>query len=106
MGHGAAQHDLLSRIQRVEQIPMRDLAPADRARFLERWRLTQARFVDDPSGAVREADALVEEVMRARGYPPGDFEQRAQDASVHHSAVVGRYRDAHRVAVLDSEGVS
>ena len=37
----------------------------------------QARFVDDPREAVTEADRLVGEVMAARGYPVGDFEQRS-----------------------------
>jgi hypothetical protein len=51
--------------------------------------------------AVSHADKLVQEVMTARGYPMGDFEQRAADISVDHAAVVDNYRAAHAVAVRD-----
>lgn len=33
--------------------------------FLERWREVQTRFVDDPQGAVRDADGLVAELMQS-----------------------------------------
>jgi hypothetical protein len=36
----------------------------DAQAFGERWRLVQTRFVDDPRGAVKDADALVSEVMQ------------------------------------------
>ena len=48
----------------------------------------QSRFVDDPNGAVTDADRLVEEVMQSRGYPVSDFDQRVADISVHHPRVV------------------
>ena len=64
----------------------------------------QARFVDDPSGATDEADQLVGEVMATRGYPVGDFEQRAADVSVHHPRVVEHYRAAHEIALSNSRG--
>jgi hypothetical protein len=40
--------------------------------------------------------------MTARGYPMGDFEQRAADISVDHSLVVRNYRIAHDIALRDS----
>jgi hypothetical protein len=60
--------------------------------------------VDDPTGATDEADQLVGEVMAARGYPVGDFEQRAADISVKHPYVVEHYRAAHRIALNNSRG--
>src|SRR4029078_13736704 len=49
--------------------------------------------------AVGEADALVMEVMRARGYPVADeFDQRAADISVDHPEVVEHYRAAHGIS--------
>jgi hypothetical protein len=62
----------------------------------------QGLFVDDPRGAVAEADKLVQEVMTARGYPMGDFESRASDISVDHPTVVGAYRAARTIAVKGS----
>jgi len=61
----------------------------------------QGRFVDDPQGAIRQADSLVQELMAARGYPMGDFEQRAADISVDHPHVVEHYRAAHGVHRTD-----
>jgi hypothetical protein len=58
----------------------------------------QSRFVDDPSGAVAEADKLVQHVMRNRGYPVDDFEQRVAGISVEHPEVVEKYRTAHGIA--------
>jgi hypothetical protein len=61
-------------------------------------------FVDDPGNAVEQADTLIGEVMRARGYPVGDFEQRAADISVNHPQVVDHYRTAHSIAVKRESG--
>ena len=38
------------------------------------------------------------DVMVQRGYPVGDFEQRAADVSVDHPRVVENYRAAHDIA--------
>ena len=59
---------------------------------------------DDPRSAVANADRLVNEVIKARGYPVGDFEQRAADISVDHSLVVTNYRVAHEIALRDAGG--
>src|SRR6266566_10358 len=77
-----AEAELAARQARVEQFHIRQLAPADRERYSATWRSTQARFVDEPAVAIAEADRLVAEVMHARGYPVGDFEQRIADISV------------------------
>jgi hypothetical protein len=42
--------------------------------------------------------------MRARGYPMGDFEQRAADVSVDHPHVVENYRAAHAIATRTERG--
>ena len=39
--------------------------------------------------------------MRERGYPMGDFDQRAEDISVDHPEVVSNYRTAHDIALSD-----
>ncbi len=50
------------------------------------------------------ADSLVTDVMQARGYPIGEFEQRAADLSVDHPVVVENYRAAHDIAMRHSTG--
>jgi hypothetical protein len=99
-----AEAALEARAKRVEALHIRPLDPGDATRFDASWRAVQARFVDDPRGAVTEADKLVGEVMAARGYPVGDFEQRVADISVDHPDVVMNYRAAREIAVLHAAG--
>jgi hypothetical protein len=100
----SAERALEERKERVEQLRIRALSPDERDRFVERWRSAQAQFVDDPAGATRVADALIGEIMQARGYPVGDFEQRAADISVDHPRVVEHYRAAHAIALRTDRG--
>lgn len=94
-----AEAELRERRNRRDQFDIRELDPAARDRYAERWRAAQRRFVDQPAPAVGEADALVMEVMRDRGYPvAGEFEQRAADLSVDHGHVVEHYRAAHEIS--------
>ena len=93
-----AEADLQERRERVGAFEIRPLGTAAHHRFSEEWASVQAMFVDDPGGAVEQADGLIGDVMRARGYPVGDFEQRAADVSVDHPTVVEHYREAHAIA--------
>jgi len=93
-----AEEELLKRKERVDHLEIRPLLAEQREQFLTRWRSVQAMFVDDPGGAVARANDLVEEVMKTRGYPIADFEQRAADISVHHAVVVDNYRAACEIA--------
>src|SRR6202041_1565581 len=89
---------------RVEGLHIRALAQGDRTRFVDSWSKAQARFVDSPGGAVTDADQLLGDVMSTRGYPVGDFEQRAADISVDHPLVLENYRAAHKIALLQTQG--
>ena len=89
---------------RVEGLHIRELAQGDRTRFVDSWARVQARFVDSPGGAVTDADQLLGDVMSTRGYPVGDFEQRAADISVDHPLVLENYRAAHNSAILQTQG--
>src|SRR3954469_920883 len=100
-----AEAELRERRQRRDQFEIRELEPAAGDRYAERWRAAQRRFVDEPGPAVGEADALVIEVMRDRGYPVADeFEQRAADVSVDHPEVVEHYRAAHGISSRATSG--
>jgi len=96
-----AESRLQERTARRQQLDIVPLDPADRARYLESWWQTQARFVDEPAEATREADRLITAVMRDRGYPIDDFEQRAADVSVDHPQVVDDYRAAQAIAAAN-----
>lgn len=99
-----AETELERRKERVEHLEIRPLSPEDRTRFSETWRSVQALFVDDPPRAIAEADRLVTEVMRVRGYPVADFEQRTADISVDHPQVVQNYRAAYAIARQSERG--
>jgi bacterioferritin (cytochrome b1) len=93
-GAARAERELAARARRVRHFRFQELTEADRARFATSWNRIQAQFVDDPVTAVADADQLINEVMRARGYPSEDFEQRVADLSVEHPVVVQHYRAA------------
>ena len=99
-----AEASLAAREARVSKLQIRPLSAEDAGRFTLAWRAVQTRFVDDPKGAVTEADRLVGDVMDARGYPVGDFEQRVADISVDHPDVVMNYRAARDIAAEHARG--
>lgn len=99
-----AEDVLLERQKRVEKFRMRELTAEERERYITEWRMAQSRFVDDPKRAVTDADDLVARLMRDRGYPMSDFEQRAADISVDHPRVVDNYRAAHQIALRERKG--
>jgi hypothetical protein len=98
-GERKAEGKLEDREKRVEKLKIRDLDPIEHQRFSNQWESVQSRFVDSPKGAVTEADDLVSSLMKARGYPVSDFDQRAADISVDHPRVVENYRSAHEIAL-------
>ena len=90
--------------KRREKLQILPLSPSNRSDFASRWTSVQSQFVDDPKGAVSRADQLLNEVMQVRGYPVGDFDQRAADISVDHPVVVENYRAAHEIALRHNRG--
>jgi hypothetical protein len=102
----SAEADLAGREQRRRELNIVALEPADRDRYVEAWRATQGRFVDDPAAATHEADTLVAQVMRDRGYPVDDFDQRAADVSVDHPQVAENYRAAHAIYQANEQGLA
>jgi hypothetical protein len=105
-GPTQAERDLEARQKRMQKVNIRSLSPTERERFADRWQILQARFVDDPSGTIRDADTLVNEIMVARGYPMVEFEGRADDLSVDHPLVVSHYRTAHDIALRHDSGAA
>ena len=101
---GSAEADLRDRLKRHDELELRPLAAAARARYTEEWMATQEAFVDDPQMAITRADQLIQRVMRDRGYPVDDFEDRAAVVSVDHPQVVERYRRAHEIAEVSGAG--
>jgi FtsZ-interacting cell division protein ZipA len=92
-----AEKTLSARQDRHDELELRSLDKQSVDRYRDDWKQIQRSFVDDPGSAVEQADGLVTAIMRDRGYPVDDFEQRAADVSVSHPGVVEHYREARRV---------
>jgi hypothetical protein len=101
-----AEAQLVKRQERVDHFQIRPLLAEQRELFDQQWHDVSQLFVDDPGSAVQHADALVTEVMRARGYPVANFEQRASDLSVHHAEFVRSYRAAREIADRHKRGAA
>ncbi|MDX6481265.1 MAG: hypothetical protein QOG85_1775 [Gaiellaceae bacterium] len=99
-----AEAELQAREERRQQLEVRPLSQEARGQYRQRWETVQAQFVDDPRGAVADADSLIQSVMADRGYPVDDFEQRAADVSVDHPQVVENYRQGHQLAEASARG--
>jgi len=99
-----AERELLARRNRLDELDIHTLSDAQAEQFSGEWATVQQRFVDDPGSAVGEADRLIKDVMKARGYPVGDFDQRVADLSVEHANVVEHYRAARALARAREEG--
>lgn len=77
-----AESELEARLAHVEALDIRPLSAEEVNCYSLEWQATQAEFVDEPLASIQKADRLIREVMKAKGYPVEDFEQRAADISV------------------------
>jgi hypothetical protein len=93
-----AEEELEARLAHVRNLDIRSLSGEEVNRFARDWQATQTEFVDRPLGAVKKANRLIQDVMRTRGYPVEDFEQRAADISVDYPELVANYRELHAIA--------
>lgn len=99
-----AEAALAAREKHYRSLDIRPLTPGARDRYADSWRAVQAKFVDEPGAAVGDADRLVNDVMRDRGYPVDDPQQRMDDLSVEHAAVLDNYRSATAIAQRNARG--
>jgi hypothetical protein len=99
-----AERDLRERESRRDELELRPLSEASRARYQQQWTDMQGGFVDRPQVAVADADRLITDLMRERGYPVDDFDTRSELVSVDHPQVVQNYRTAHSIAARNVEG--
>jgi hypothetical protein len=103
-GRRQGEGELEARTARRDRLEIHPLENGLGDRYREVWEDLQARFVEMPAATVGQANGLVIDVMRDRGYPIDDFDQRAADISVDHPHLVENYRLARGVAVANDEG--
>jgi hypothetical protein len=99
-----AERELRDRERRHTTLDIRPLDPQAQERYAASWREVQARFVEDPAGAVVAGDQLLTSLMAERGYPTEDYEDRLSLLSVEHARTLGNYRDAHDVYLRGQKG--
>jgi hypothetical protein len=92
-----AEATLVSREKRLRKLRVRELDASERRHFASEWRQTQADFVDNPVSALDYADRLIDEVMRARGYPTHSEDDRVANISAAHPYRLSDYRAAQRI---------
>jgi len=100
----SAERELREREARHDELDLRPLSEASRQRYTQQWQDMQSGFVDRPQVAVADADRLITDLMRERGYPVDDFDTRSDLVSVDHPDVVEHYRTAHGIAARTVEG--
>ncbi|MDQ3004523.1 MAG: hypothetical protein M3R47_03960 [Chloroflexota bacterium] len=98
-----AENDLEARLDHVRTLDIRPLSADEIDRFTSDWQMTQAEFVDEPLTAMQKSDRLIREVMKAKGYPVEDFEQRVADISVDYPKLVADYRGLHLIALKGAD---
>jgi len=99
-----AESELARSEARVRNAKVRSLSVSDRSRFAAEWRLCQARFVDDPSGALDEADRILTDIMRTRGYAVDDPYNRTTDVCAAYPRHASAYREANEIVVQHRRG--
>ncbi|MEY9835188.1 hypothetical protein [Streptacidiphilus sp. EB103A] len=109
-----AQHDgdiratdqvLEERVKRAGDLDIRSLDAAQRERALARWTTLQEQFVDSPAKAVIDADHLLGEVLRDRGFPAADsYDEQYAALSVHHAPALPGYRATQQAAERAQRG--
>jgi len=90
-----AERHLRDVASRRDKLDIRQLDATARDRYTQRWEAVQSDFVDQPGRALDEADRLVTDVMKDRGYPVQNFNERAELVAADHPQVVEHYRAAH-----------
>jgi hypothetical protein len=96
-----AESDLEGRLAHVNTLNIRPLTAEETNRYALQWQDIQREFVDEPLLSLQKGDRLIREVMKARGYPVEDFEQRVADISVYYPELVADYRGMHQIAIKD-----
>lgn len=96
-----AEKELEERIAHKESLNIRDLGAEEIHRYALEWQEVQREFVDEPLLSLQKADRLIRGVMKRKGYPVEDFEERVALLSVDYPDLVRDYRGLQRIAIKE-----
>lgn len=94
----AAERELAERQRLYRAAKWNTLDEQERAEYTAKWSSVQETFVDDPAGAIDDAETLTSNLLQKIGYPPENRELQLALASVEHADAVSRYRHAREQA--------
>lgn len=100
----AAKQELAERVREHDSLTLRPLAQDERERLVRTWTGVQVRFIDDPSGAAKQADQVVAGLLTALGYPSDDRDHQLALASVDHAYALNDYRRARELVKRSTAG--
>ena len=92
-----AEADMARREKRIQNLKIRPLSVSDRIKFSSEWMKCQTLFVDDPASAVDQADGLITEVLRSRGYAVLNPYDRMSDIAAAYPRSATDYRTADEI---------
>jgi len=98
----AVEEELTGRVREHDALQLHPLAPDERERYEHTWSTVQERFIDDPRGAVQQADQVIGGLLTAIGYPSENRERQLDLASVDHARALGDYRRAHETTTAET----
>ncbi|HET7338606.1 MAG TPA: hypothetical protein VFK22_03590 [Candidatus Dormibacteraeota bacterium] len=85
---------------------LRVLSSESRERYINEWDEIEAKFVDSPEQAVREAEALVMSVLRERGHPLTERDLPSEVQRAHRLGYTSRDKtEGMRQALLSYRSV-
>jgi hypothetical protein len=102
-GRRAGERELTDRIERRERVDVRPLSPDEGREFRRRFGAVQTQFVDQPMLSALDAEVLVTEAMRARGYE-GAIDDEISLFSVDHPERADDFREAHDLVMSARRG--
>lgn len=94
----ATEKELSERLSRHGDITTRPLPTQAREEYTARWAAVQEHFIDSPAKALGEADTLIGDLVRDRGFPDAKSGEHFDALSVHHARHLQGYRDTHEIA--------
>ena len=103
-GRRDGEKELRARLKHRKSLEVRELEPQERQEYQAKWDAAQAAFVRTPSSGLHDADVVVEQILRDRGYTANRFEDREKLVSVDYPDLVEHFRSAHATAVSDEQG--
>jgi hypothetical protein len=101
-----AESDLTKSEQRAKKLSVQPLSASDRMRYLDEWRVCQARFVDDPPGALDDADSILTNIMRSRGLSGDDPDERLIDVCAAYPNHSSAFRESHDIMERHHRGTA